>query len=114
MVETCNMPSITNLAGKYVLLKMVPSSQDKTCDTMHIPGICLENNFVTHFMFILNWIHLCCWCSQWHAGLVSCQSAVNTCKGGYSGPATETGSTKNCLCGQVSQLKPMAQKQLRG
>jgi len=33
VVETCNIPSITNLAGKYVLIRMVTSSQDKTCDT---------------------------------------------------------------------------------
>ena len=33
VVETCNIPSITNLAGKYVLLRMVTSTQDKTCDT---------------------------------------------------------------------------------
>ncbi len=33
MVETCNIPSITNLAGKYVLLHMVTSTQDKVCDT---------------------------------------------------------------------------------
>jgi hypothetical protein len=33
VVETCNIPSITNLAGKYVLLRIVISSQDKTCDT---------------------------------------------------------------------------------
>ena len=33
VVETCNIPSITNLAGKYVLLRLVTSTQDKTCDT---------------------------------------------------------------------------------
>jgi hypothetical protein len=33
VVETCNIPSITNLAGKYVLLPLVTSTQDKTCDT---------------------------------------------------------------------------------
>jgi len=33
VVETCNIPSITNLAGKYVLIRIVTSSQDKTCDT---------------------------------------------------------------------------------
>ena len=33
VVETCNIPSITNLAGKYVLLRIVTSTQDKTCDT---------------------------------------------------------------------------------
>ena len=33
VVETCNIPSITNLAGKYVLLRLVTATQDKTCDT---------------------------------------------------------------------------------
>ncbi len=33
IVETCNIPSITNLAGKYVLLRMVTSTQVKACDT---------------------------------------------------------------------------------
>ncbi len=33
MVATCHTPSITHLAGKYVLLRLVTSSQDKTCDT---------------------------------------------------------------------------------
>ena len=33
VVETCNIPSITNLAGKYVLLRLVTSKQDKACDT---------------------------------------------------------------------------------
>ena len=33
VVETCNIPSITNLAGKYVLVRIVTSTQDKTCDT---------------------------------------------------------------------------------
>jgi hypothetical protein len=33
VVETCNIPSISNLAGKYVLFRMVTSSQDRTCDT---------------------------------------------------------------------------------
>ena len=33
VVETCNIPSLTNLAGKYVLLRIVTSTQDKTCDT---------------------------------------------------------------------------------
>ena len=33
VVETCNIPSITNLACKYVLVRIVTSSQDKTCDT---------------------------------------------------------------------------------
>jgi hypothetical protein len=33
VVETCNIPRIANKAGKYVLLRMVTSTQDKTCDT---------------------------------------------------------------------------------
>jgi hypothetical protein len=33
VVETCNIPSFQNLAGKYILLRLVVSSQDKTCDT---------------------------------------------------------------------------------
>ena len=33
VVETCNIPSFQNLAGRYVLLRLVASSQDKTCDT---------------------------------------------------------------------------------
>ena len=33
VVETCNIPSITNLAGKYALLRLVTSTQDKACDT---------------------------------------------------------------------------------
>lgn len=33
VVETCNIPSITNMAGKYVLLRLVTSTQDKACDT---------------------------------------------------------------------------------
>jgi hypothetical protein len=33
VVETCNIPSLTNLAGKYVLLRIVTSTQDRTCDT---------------------------------------------------------------------------------
>jgi hypothetical protein len=33
VVETCNIPSITNQAGKYVLLRLVTSTQDKACDT---------------------------------------------------------------------------------
>ena len=33
VVETCNIPSFTNLAGKYILLRLCVSSQDKTCDT---------------------------------------------------------------------------------
>ena len=33
VVETCNVPSFANLAGKYILLRLVVSSQDKTCDT---------------------------------------------------------------------------------
>ena len=33
VVETCNIPSIANLAGKYALLRLVTSTQDKACDT---------------------------------------------------------------------------------
>ena len=33
VVETCNIPSFTNLAGKYILLRLCVSSQDKTRDT---------------------------------------------------------------------------------
>jgi hypothetical protein len=33
VVETCNIPSFQTMAGKYVLLRLVVSSQDKTCDT---------------------------------------------------------------------------------
>ena len=33
VVETCNIPSIQNLAGKYILLRLITSTQDKTCDT---------------------------------------------------------------------------------
>ena len=33
VVETCNIPSIANLAGKYVFLWLVTSTQDKACDT---------------------------------------------------------------------------------
>jgi hypothetical protein len=33
VVETCNIPSFSNLAGKYVLLRLVTSTQDKACDT---------------------------------------------------------------------------------
>ena len=33
IVESCNIPSITNLAGKYVSVRIATSSQDKTCDT---------------------------------------------------------------------------------
>jgi len=33
VVETCNVPSFANLAGKYVLLRLVTSTQDKACDT---------------------------------------------------------------------------------
>ena len=33
VVESCNIPSITNLAGKYVSVRIATSSQDKTCDT---------------------------------------------------------------------------------
>ena len=33
VVETCNIPSFQNLAGKYILIRLVTSTQDKTCDT---------------------------------------------------------------------------------
>ena len=33
IVETCNIPSFANMAGKYALIRLVVSSQDKTCDT---------------------------------------------------------------------------------
>jgi hypothetical protein len=33
VVETCNVPSFTNIAGKYVILRLCVSTQDKTCDT---------------------------------------------------------------------------------
>jgi hypothetical protein len=33
VVETCNIPSITHLAGRYALLRLVTSTQDKTYDT---------------------------------------------------------------------------------
>ena len=33
VVETCNIPSFQNLAGKYILLRLVTSTQDKTCDS---------------------------------------------------------------------------------
>ena len=36
VVETCNVPSFQNLAGKYILLRLVTSTQDKTCDTKKI------------------------------------------------------------------------------
>jgi hypothetical protein len=36
VVETCNIPSITNLAGKCMLLRIVTSTQDKICDTKKI------------------------------------------------------------------------------
>ena len=36
VVETCNVPSCANLAGKYILLRLVVSSQDKTCDTKKV------------------------------------------------------------------------------
>ena len=33
VVEMCNIPSITNMAGKYVIVRLVTSTQDKACDT---------------------------------------------------------------------------------
>jgi hypothetical protein len=33
VVEPCNVPSFTNIAGKYVILRLCVSTQDKTCDT---------------------------------------------------------------------------------
>jgi hypothetical protein len=33
VVETCHISSITNFAGKYILLRLVTSTQDKTWDT---------------------------------------------------------------------------------
>jgi len=33
VVEMCNIPSITNIAGKYVIVRLVTSTQDKACDT---------------------------------------------------------------------------------
>ena len=33
IVEMCNIPSFQNMAGKYVVIRMVTSTQDKTCDT---------------------------------------------------------------------------------
>jgi hypothetical protein len=33
VVQSCNIPSLTNLAGKYVILRLVVSSQDKLWDT---------------------------------------------------------------------------------
>ena len=33
IVETCNVPSITNMTNKYVILRLVTSTQDKVCDT---------------------------------------------------------------------------------
>ena len=33
VVETCNIPSFANMAGKYALIRLVVSTQDKTCDT---------------------------------------------------------------------------------
>ena len=29
----CIVPSITNMAGKYAVVRLVTSTQDKTCDT---------------------------------------------------------------------------------
>jgi hypothetical protein len=33
VVETCNIPSFQNMAGRYALVRLVVSSQDKTYDT---------------------------------------------------------------------------------
>ena len=33
VVQSCNIPSLTNMAGKCVILRMVVSSQDKICDS---------------------------------------------------------------------------------
>jgi hypothetical protein len=33
VVEACNIQTIPNMAGRYVLLRLVTSTQDKTCDT---------------------------------------------------------------------------------
>ena len=33
ILESCNIPSITHLAGKYVSVRIATSSQDKTSDT---------------------------------------------------------------------------------
>ena len=33
VVETCNIPSFANMAGRYALIRLVVSSQDKTYDT---------------------------------------------------------------------------------
>ena len=33
VVEMCNIPSITNMAGKYVIVRLVTSTHDKACDT---------------------------------------------------------------------------------
>ncbi len=45
VVETCNIPSITNLAAKYLLLRLVTSTQDKACDTKRLesPRLSLLN-----------------------------------------------------------------------
>ena len=33
VVETCNIPTISNMGSKYVLIRLVTSTNDKTCDT---------------------------------------------------------------------------------
>ena len=33
VVETCNIPTLTNTGSKYVVLRLVTSSNDKCCDT---------------------------------------------------------------------------------
>ena len=33
IVETCNIPTLTNTGNKYVVLRLVSSSNDKCCDT---------------------------------------------------------------------------------
>ena len=33
IVETCNIPTLTNTGSKYVVLRLVTSSNDKCCDT---------------------------------------------------------------------------------
>ena len=33
IVEMCNVPSFQNMAGKYVVIRLVTATQDKTCDT---------------------------------------------------------------------------------
>jgi hypothetical protein len=38
IVETCNIPSFQNMAGRYALIRLVVSSQDKTCDKKYLNG----------------------------------------------------------------------------